>query len=231
MTASGGARATVLIFAKYPQPGRVKTRLVGRLSPVEAAEIHRASLLAVCETVTACGGLDVTLVVTPDDRATTLGGIVPDPLHDCWPQGDGDLGVRLTRACMRAFDDGTGPVILLGADSPTLPIAYLQDAVDRLAEHDVVLGPCDDGGYYLLGLGRPIPRLFEGIDWGTEDVAAQTRKRAIEASVDLHELPRWYDLDRYEDLVRAAGDLRSMTDASRPAAIALRRLIESYLER
>ena len=224
-------RARVLIFAKYPEPGRVKTRLVGPLSPVEAAELHRASLLAVCEAVTACDGLDVTLVVTPDDRATALGSIVPGALHDCWRQGDGDLGARLTRACRGAFDEGAGPVICLGADSPTLPIAYLLDAVDRLAEHDVVLGPCDDGGYYLLGLGRHIPQLFERIDCGSGDVATQTRHRAIEAGVDLHELPGWYDLDRYEDLARAAGDLKLMIDASRPAANTLRRLIESYLER
>jgi hypothetical protein len=101
----------------------------------------------------------------------------------------------------------------------------------KLRVHDAVLGPCEDGGYYLLGLRRPAPELFERIDWGGVDVADQTRRRAAEAGVDLCELPPWYDLDRFDDLERAAHDLTKMTDPSQPLASALRCLIDTIVER
>jgi len=217
----------VLIFAKYPEPGAVKTRMVPPLTFEQAATLHRLSLRTVCEIVMDTARLDATLVVTPDDTVATFGAVVGRSDVACWPQGDGDLGSRLRRAVSRAFDDGARGLILLGADSPTLPVSYLHDAISALGKHDAVMGPCDDGGYYLLGLRGPHTTLFERIDWGGSLVASQTRARACAAELDLAELPTWYDLDRFDNLARAAEDLRAPAVGEPAARRRLRTLIES----
>lgn len=219
----------VLIYARYPRPGSVKTRMIGALTPVEAAELHRASLATMIELVARLDGLTITLVVTPDESMATARCWAGIGFHDCRPQGDGDLGARLTRTTKQAFDEGAQRIILLGADSPTLPIDLLRQTDDHLAHADAVLGPSDDGGYYLLGLRRFIPALFERIAWGGPEVAAQTRQRAIDAGVALRELPPWYDLDRYEDLPRVLADLGSPDPRTRPAACELKKLISEIL--
>lgn len=203
--------------------------MVPSLTPEEAAALHAASLFAVCERVAEVSTLDSRLVVTPDERVDDLRGLAPPHVSGTWPQGNGDLGQRLTRATDRAFQEGAGGLILLGADSPTLPTDYLTQAAGSLSKHDAVLGPCDDGGYYLLGLRQPLPALFECIDWGGDQVADQTRRRAAAAGIDLQELPTWYDLDRVDDLARAARDLANTTGPSRPFAGALRRCIEDII--
>ncbi|MCH7993061.1 MAG: TIGR04282 family arsenosugar biosynthesis glycosyltransferase [Planctomycetes bacterium] len=217
----------VLIFAKYPEPGAVKTRMVPPLTFEQAATLHRLSLQTVCEIVIDTAGLDATLVVTPDDTVAAFGAVVGRSDVACLPQGDGDLGSRLRRAVSRVFDDGGRGVVLLGADSPTLPVSYLQEAIIMLGGHDVVMGPCDDGGYYLLGLGGPHTTLFDQVDWGGSLVASQTRARSAAAGLDLAELPAWYDLDRFDNLARAADDLRAPAGTDPAARRELRTLIES----
>ncbi len=255
--------------------------MVPPLTAEEAAALHAASLMAVCEQVGSVGSLDTKLVVTPDERVADLSKLfvecrlaneesrmtgkseapairhstfdIRHSLRDCWPQGDGDLGRRLARATGRALSAGAVGVLLLGADSPTLPVSFLTRAVADLPEHDAVLGPCEDGGYYLLGLRWPLPVLFERIDWGGACVADQTRQRAAEAGIDLCELPTWYDLDRFDDVKRAAQDLRRAASpvlsgdgfpeetpspkharsgqrACHTAAVALRSLIDTLVE-
>ncbi len=221
-------RITVLIFAKYPFPGAVNTRMVPSLTIDQAAELHAACLQVVWERWGRLGGLDLKLLVTPDDRVDDTCRLLDAQLSDVWPQGDGELGSRLLRATDRAFTVGASGAILIGADSPTLPRSTLELAVSSLADHDAVLGPCEDGGYYLLGLRRRRPILFQGIDWGGPGVAAQTRQRAATVAMDLFELPIWYDLDRYEDLGRAGRDLARADDPSDPATGVLRRLLEAY---
>jgi len=222
---------TVFVFAKFPEPGAVKTRMMPPLTATEAAELHRASLLAVLETLRAVGGINVTLAVTPDDRVDALAALVAGQDVACRSQGDGDLGRRLARATNGAFSGGAEGVLLLGADSPTLPGAILSEAVARLVQREAVLGPCVDGGYYLLGLPRPMPTLFDRITWGGSDVADQTRRRAVAANMPLRELPLWYDLDRYADLARGARDLAETTSPQGPHVLALRTLIGEFLGR
>lgn len=228
----------MLIFAKYPQPGAVKTRMTPPLTPEEAAELHLASLRAVCENLPMNAGLAPVLVVTPDQRVDQTVEMLSGTVSDVWPQGEGDLGERLSRAADRAFEAGadrqagfTGSVLLLGADSPTLPKAYVSDAINALTRHDAVLGPTHDGGYYLLGLRRRVPSLFDRIDWGTSLAADQTKERAVEAGVDLAELRIWYDLDRFTDLRRAYDDLSESPIPLGPAAKGLKCLIDKLLER
>ncbi len=204
--------------------------MVPPLTPTEAAQLHTASLLAVCERIGSIGNLDMKLVVTPDERVSDMGKLVA--AGECWPQGSGDLGRRLARATDRAFGAGAEGVLLLGADSPTLPVSFLATAAANLSRHQAVLGPSEDGGYYLLGLRQPLPALLERIDWGGEKVADQTRQRAAAAGIDLWELPVWYDLDRFDDLKRAVGDLAAPAQRplQGPAVTALRRIIETLVD-
>jgi rSAM/selenodomain-associated transferase 1 len=224
-----------LIFARYPEPGRVKTRLSPPLTAAQAADVHRASLLATVELVrcfaaasaAAAGGWAVRLrlLVTPDDRLADMAalcGLADDELR---PQGEGDLGARLWRATVAAFDGGAGAVILLGADSPTLPPDRLTAACDALASADVAIGAARDGGYYLLALTGPHEAVFERIDWGGEHVCRQTIDRAESARLSVSRLPMWYDVDRPADLARALGDLSAESLAGRPAARALAGLL------
>ena len=150
-----------------------------------------------------------------------------------WPQGSGDLGNRLFRSAERAFRAGAEGVILLGADSPTLPADHLTQAVEQLVDHDAVMGPTEDGGYDLLGLKRcrEWPSLLERIDWGTDRAADQTRRRAEEHGLRLAELPTWYDLDRFDDLRRIQYDRSTLHKESKPAMAALYALIQTLIER
>lgn len=224
-----------LIFAKYPLPGSVKTRMTPPLSGEEAAALHEACLRMVCENVASVDTLETKLVVTPDDRAIDLARRIGLHDGDAWPQGAGDLGDRLSRAVVRTFDGAARRVLLLGADSPTLSTDKFLEAIDALDDHQAVLGPCEDGGYYLLGLSAPTPALLTGIDWGSDCAADQTRRRADEAEIDLHQLSRWYDLDRFEDIARARRDLMDADLSARPMARALLErvtgLLSQYPER
>lgn len=218
-----------LLFAKFPQPGKVNTRLVPPLSHDEAAGLHQAAILATVELLAEHLHLETILVGTPDARLGDFGAIAG--VSALWAQGEGDLGERLTRAVDRAFAEGAGGVMLFGADSPTVAASVLRDAVSLVASGATVLGPCDDGGYYVLGLPRACPVLFEGIAWGSDEVANQTRLRAKQAGLLWHELPTWYDLDRPDDLRRAAGDLVDEGETGGSARRALRSLIESLIAR
>lgn len=219
----------VLIFAKYPTPGRVKTRMVPPLTDEQAADLHLASLLAVCENVRRAGLSDVKVVATPDDRVDDFRRLFGTVIGGVWPQGDGNLGDRLVRAVRRAFEESAGPVILLGADSPTLPTTTLASAVASLEDSEVAIGPCADGGYYLLALRREAPELFEAIDWGSAHVYRQTLAAAESAGIDVHQLPTWYDLDRFDDVVRAARDLATIDAVAQPAGDALRGTIRELV--
>ncbi len=221
----------LLVMAKYPTAGQVNTRLTPPLSPSDAATLHAASLHAVLERLGATGMDPVTLVGAPDDKLDAFRRLLATHSVDFVPQGAGTLGDRLIRAFARAFDDGANRVIALGADSPTLPSAFVTDAVERLNDCDAVLGPCWDGGYYLIGLSRPLPKLFERIDWGGSQVTQATKARAASAGVALVELPTWYDLDQCEDLVRAGRDLASASLDAQPWATALRALIQKLVAR
>ena len=196
----------VLVFAKYPEPGRVNTRLCPPLSPVQAAEVQAACVRHVLAQVQASEASRLILVVSPDETQEACRTAYRTNV-EVWPQGEGDLGARLTRASRRAFDSGASGVMFLGADSPTLPWSLLDALPKTLRMHDASLGPCDDGGYYYLAMAEHHPKLLRNIAWGTPRVVEQTRQRAREAGLRLHEAEVGYDIDHIADLRRAATDL------------------------
>ena len=197
-----GADFTLAVFAKAPVPGQVKTRLRPALSDEQAARLAAAFLR---DTLGKAARLGPPVTVTFAGDRALLEPFAP-PLA-CWTdQGGGDLGARLARV--------PAPCLLLGADSPHLPLAYIQDALAAIPTHDVVLGPAADGGYYLLGLRAPQPALFGGIAWSTGEVLAQTLAKAAALGLSIHQTPPWYDLDTPADLRRLARDLADVSPGS-----------------
>lgn len=220
------ANPKLLIFAKYPAPGSVKTRLCPSLTPEQAAAVHRACVRLVCERAFRIWPVQPILHITPDDSEQRFREFL-GPYIPIRKQGAGNLGCRLDRAVRAAFRESNEPVLIVGADSPTMPARLLTDARERLGRDDAVIGPCDDGGFYLLGLKRTRQGIFDRIDWGTERAAAQMKRRISTCGLKVSLLDRWYDLDRPDDLERAANDL---TEADEPDSFELRRILSQVLQ-
>lgn len=211
-------QACVCVFAKPPIPGQVKTRLAVRFGDVEAARLAEAFLSDTLASVASLKWVRAVIAST---------AVMPSRFNSCgvWLQGDGDLGVRLERILSRAL--GHAPAaIALGADSPGLPVRFLDEACARLQHFDAVLGPCDDGGFYLLGLRTCPPGLLDGIHWSAATTWSETRQRLRSAGLSLTILPAWFDIDRPEDLDR----LEQLLDAGAvnfPVTAAVLRQIRS----
>ena len=192
----------ILVFAKAPLPGRVKTRLIPALGAEGAARLARRLLdLALARARAAAVG-PVELCMSPGPGYPDWAGIPLPPDIDTRDQGDGDLGERMARAAKRHIDNGES-VLLTGTDCPGLDAVRLRTAVARLADHDAVLHPAEDGGYPLLGLNVFHPSLFADMPWSTPAVARLTLERmaALGWRVGVGETLR--DIDTPEDLVQA----------------------------
>jgi uncharacterized protein len=196
----------LIILAKAPWPGRVKTRLCPPLSPEEASAVHEASLRDVVRL--ACGAHGEVRLRYDDvpGAADYFAGAFADLARSA--QGEGDLGRRLQRAFDDAFEDGAAAVAVIGSDSPTLPAAMLRAGMEAVLRHDVVLGPTSDGGYYFIGARAgawPVARrMLEGIAWSTERVLQDTLAALAGAVRDVELLSPWYDIDTIDDLRAAA---------------------------
>ncbi len=206
------SRPMVIVMVKAPVPGTVKTRLL--LPPEEAAALAAAFAADVVQNAQAVA--DVLIAYAPAAGRALLEPLLPDGLH--WtPQRGGGLGDRLAAAMTDAAELGFGPLLVIGTDSPTLPRAYLAQALTMLAETAVVLGPTEDGGFYLLGTPRPLPELLEDVEWSTAEVLAQTVENARLHGHSIGFLPPWYDIDTPGDLERLRRELDTNPEARRLA--------------
>jgi rSAM/selenodomain-associated transferase 1 len=205
---NGGMTHALGLFARWPRPGEAKTRLAAATSPPWAADIALAFLR---DSLQRLGAVEArrTLVFTPPD-AGELFRAVAGSAYQLRPQIEGDLGRRLAAYLGAALAEGAERVVVVGADSPTLPVDYVQAALEQLGRADVVLGPATDGGYYLLGCARRLPPLFEGIPWGGSEVASATVARVRAAGLQLALLPPWYDVDTLDDWYMLRGHVRAM---------------------
>jgi uncharacterized protein len=191
----------LIIFTRYPEPHRTKTRLIPRLGPEGAAELQgdmTDHTLAWARELAGKASVSVQVRFEGGDEAR-----MRDRFGDSFPylpQGPGDLGDRMARAFEEAFAAGADRAIVVGTDCPGITADLAEQAFERLATADLVLGPATDGGYYLIGLRRPIPALFAGIAWGQETVLHETRKRAEELGLTISLLTTLSDVDRPEDL-------------------------------
>lgn len=210
MTPSGRIRPVVVVFAKVPLPGKVKTRLTPVLRAQEAADLHRALLL---DTLDAVDRARLSLVVafSPPGGRREIERLL-GPRRQLIPQPEGDLGERMEGVVERLFAERPRPVIVIGSDCPAVDAGRLDDAIRELEESDVVIGPALDGGYYLIALDRPRPELFRDVAWSTDRVLEETRRRLDETGVRTGWLETARDLDTPEDLFEwyASGQAEGM---------------------
>jgi len=199
------ARApTLQIFAKEPLPGKVKTRLAAVLGDQAAAEVYRELSVRTLATATAArdAGIvgDVELWCDPDARRPAFAAWRDRFRISLRTQRGRDLGARMRDALSSSLSRGTS-AILIGTDCPALDTAYLERAATALVEHDVVLGPAEDGGYVLVGMSRDVD-IFSGVPWSTADVMAATREAVVAQRILAAELPTLWDVDTVADLPR-----------------------------
>ena len=215
----------LIVFTRYPEPGKTKSRLIPALGPDGAAELQREMTL---HTLTWAKELSRRNDVSVEVRFT---GGDEDLMRACFgselhylPQGDGDLGDRLGRAFSHAFRTGAGRTVIVGSDCPDLTDEMARTAFDRLADHDLVLGPATDGGYYLIGLRAEVPQLFADVPWGTSGVMGQTLRVAARLGLSVAQLEPLSDVDRPEDL-EVLKDRQERTSQSEQIAQASRQRI------
>ena len=197
------------VFGKHPRSGQVKTRLADHIGAEAASRLYAAFLDDLAFEFRFIGERRI-LGFWPANAApffeqfTRFG-------YELWPQPEGDLGSKIVaffQETLRIEDDRA---VLIGSDSPTLPRHYIEQAFELLAEHDCVLGPATDGGYYMIGLRQPAPELFENVSWSSPKVLFETVQRVTEAGLSLCLLPPWYDVDTLDDTQMLAGHIRAMT--------------------
>lgn len=191
----------LIIFTRYPEAGKAKTRLIPALGEVGAAELHRRLTEA-----TIAEARQLQIVRSVSICVYFAGGTIAQMQdwlgHDLeyHPQHSGDLGARLTHAFQTAFDSGAKSAIAIGTDCPDLTSEVLTLAFSKLENHYLVIGAATDGGYYLIGLSEFVPSVFQNITWSTEVVFQQTLEIAKQLKLSIAFLPTLSDVDRPEDL-------------------------------
>jgi len=215
----------LVVFVKHPTPGAVKTRLAAAIGPAAAAELYRALAERALEaTAPAAGEYERLVFFDPPGALEEMRAWLPGVR--LLAQSGGDLGARMRDATDRAFARGASRVAVVGTDVPGLSRDTVVAALAALDAADVVIGPAEDGGYYLLALREPRPELFAGMAWSGPLVAAETRARAAAAGLVVHEVGRRRDVDTVEDLRAAWPAVRALL-GDRPQ---LRDSIEEALE-
>lgn len=243
----------LLIFLKYPEAGKVKTRLAREIGPEEAAQLYRLFVEAMLRhTLDKNGYYEQLLFYTPVEREGEIvswigkqmrgaecgvGAIHELPL--LYPQTGTDLGERMLNALETAYSNGAKKAVIIGTDSPTLNRETIYEAFCLLKDNDVedppssgrvVIGPTVDGGYYLIGVSLPASAgIFTGIDWGSGKVFEQTIKRLKEGNVSYSLLPLHYDVDNLEDLRTLKQEILKMDVIKRSNLLDIYDMLENEL--
>lgn len=184
----------IILFAKAPIVGRVKTRLMPTISPEQAAELHRAFAHDMADRFRNIAGSDFELHT--------------DMKNDDWAslrvtrklQIPGDLGLKMVHALQGGLDAGYGRVIIVGSDAPTLPRAHVEQLLHSGC--DVALGPATDGGFYAISASRVHEEMFDGVVWSRNDVTSRAIKSIRRVGLTVETGPEWFDVDEPEDLDR-----------------------------
>jgi rSAM/selenodomain-associated transferase 1 len=196
----GPQAAALIILAKAPIPGQVKTRLCPPLAPDEAATLHGTMVLDTLERSRNLLGFDRFLACAPSKQHPFFKAVGARQDVHLLEQVQGDLGRRMHQAFSSVFDLGYRSAVAVGTDLPTVHADMFRQALKGLADHDVVLGPSVDGGYYLIGLNNPALELFSDIPWSTDQVFTSTRQKAQHLNLSVQLLTEQRDLDTLTDL-------------------------------
>ena len=210
------------MFAKYWAPGHVKTRLAASIGAPAAAEIYYAFVQTLV-TRFASTATRRLLVFAPDDQQPAFSELA-NPDWEIAPQRGSDLGERMHHFFLDSFAAGVERAVLIGSDSPNLPLSLIDRAFEELRTAPVVLGPSDDGGYYLIGAASQVPPVFDQIAWSSPEVWRQTIERLDSSDTRYAVLPSWYDVDDIHDLRRLQTELVNPAD---PYLDQLRRQLEA----
>ena len=188
------------LMSRAPEPGLTKSRLAAGIGDEAAARLAEAFLLDAAETVRAAEGWHPVLLVEPADAVGALAARTG--IADVRPQGRGHIGLRMLAAMRSLAAGGYAPLILVGSDIPLLAPRHLRHALRVLRRADVVYGPAEDGGYYLVGMWKPRPALFDdpSLRWGGAGVLAASERLARAAGLSSGRLPPEHDVDTLEDL-------------------------------
>ena len=190
----------IVVFAKAPLAGFVKTRLIPALGAQGAATLASRMLSHTLAQALAAGAQAVELCMSPAPSDAAWKSVERPQAVESSAQGEGDLGERMNRAMNRALARQQGPVLLMGTDCPSLSAAHIAEAARQLSHHDAVLLPAADGGYVMIGLRLPGPGLFTDMAWSTPVVAAQTLRRMVSLNLRVWSGPLLHDIDEPADL-------------------------------
>ncbi len=206
----------IVIFAKAPQPGHVKTRLIPALGAEGAAALARRLLSHTLHHALEANLGDVELCMSPAPADPAWHGVVIPSVVLQTRQASGDLGERMAGAVKRITQHAAStarssrPVLLVGTDCPALTAPLLKMAAQQLEQHDAVLLPAHDGGYVLLGLKSPCPGLFEHMAWSTSVVALETLRRLTALNMRVWQGPTLHDIDEPDDLQHLSGSVTEL---------------------
>jgi len=210
-------KTACVVMAKEPRVESTKTRMSPPLTLEEAAGLYEALLKDTLTLVGSLAGVQMAVAVTPPDGLAYFEDLTP-PNTLLLPIEGRDIGHCLSQVFERLFEAGDNRgfdrVLALNSDGPSLPAGYIQQAVQALEGSDLVFGPSEDGGYYLVGMKELHPTLFEGIDWSTERVLAQSLARAQDLELVVRQTPVWYDVDTASDLARLAAEMADIHPTS-----------------
>ncbi len=214
-----GERPAVIVFARAPSAGRAKTRLIPALGPAGAAELYRCFLLDTLELARRTPA-EVTVAAAEPEHLDSLRRLMDEacPAARLIAQRGADLGERLLNALSETLGAGQRPAVVIGSDSPDLPLQRVCQALELSAERDLVLGPCFDGGYYLIGTHAVRPEFFREIAWSSETVLLDTIRRAREVGASIALLEPWYDVDTPADLNLLRAHLTARSLAGQPVS-------------
>jgi len=199
---------TLLVVAKQPVAGQTKTRLCPPLTHNQAAELYDCFLRDTLSIMRHVPDVRRVIGYLPEDAQDYFRQLAPD--MELSPQRGISLGERLDHLLTEALHGGSQRAVIMDSDSPTLPSAYLCQALDELANADVVLGPTHDGGYYLIGVKQPQPKLLRDVQMSTPRVLADTLALAEASGLTVSLLPTWYDVDTVEELRQLEGEMASL---------------------
>ncbi|MEI7816909.1 MAG: TIGR04282 family arsenosugar biosynthesis glycosyltransferase [Desulfuromonadales bacterium] len=193
-------KARLILFAREPIPGKLKTRLASAIGNQAASELYETMFRDTLKTARQLTNVEVIVFWACDEESLPL--LAEKYQCSSRNQCEGDLGRRMQVAFEEMFAEGCGACCIIGSDAPDLPLTYIQDACQLLVspQVDIVFGPSIDGGYYLLGMRQVWPQLFTNISWSSDEVLEQSLAAANLAGLAVALLPKWQDIDTFEDL-------------------------------
>lgn len=213
------SRPAIVVMAKFPSAGQVKTRLSPFLSDDQSASLAACFLKDTIAKVRQVTG-NIIVAYSPAGAGEQLKALLPDGdgLRMVAQKGN-DLGKRLESALLYAESEGFSPVIVIGADSPTLPPEFVKTAIESFKsnETDIVLGATRDGGFYLVGLRQNYAELFENVAWSSDLVFGQMMRNVERLGLRLSKLESWYDVDTPDDLLRLRNEMLADENGRQPA--------------